>query len=37
MAKNINMVWGPHIARIKTKDILNLRIGLYKAFLSYVE
>ena len=24
MAKSINMVWGPHIARVKTKNILNL-------------
>ena len=31
------MVWGPHIARVKTKNILNLRIGLIKAPLSYVE
>ena len=37
MAKSINMVWGPHIARVKTKNILNLRIGLFKAPLSYVE
>ena len=37
MAKNINMVWGPHIARVKTKNIMNLRIGLFKAPLSYVE
>ena len=29
-AKSINMVWGPHIARVKTKHILNLRIGLFK-------
>ena len=36
-AKNINMVWGPHIARVKTKNILNLRIGLFKAPLSYVD
>ena len=28
MAKSINMVWGPHIARVKTKNILNLRIGV---------
>ena len=28
---------GPHIARVKTKNILNLRIGLFKAFFSYVE
>ena len=27
MAKSINMVWGPHIARVKTKNILNLRNG----------
>ena len=37
MAKSINMVWGPHIARVKTKNILNLRIGLFKAPLSNVE
>ena len=37
LAKSINMVWGPHVARIKTKNILNLRIGLFKAPLSYVE
>ena len=37
LAKSINMVWGPHIARVKTKNILNLRIGLFKALLSYVE
>ena len=37
MAKSINMVWGPHIPRVKTKNILNLRIGLFKAPLSYVE
>ena len=37
MAKSINMVWGPQIARVKTKNILNLRIGLFKASLSYVE
>ena len=37
MAKSINMVSGPHIARVKTKNILNLRIGLFKAPLSYVE
>ena len=36
-AKSINMVWGPHIARVKTKNILNLRIGLFKALLSYVD
>ena len=28
---------GPHIARVKTKNILNFRIGLFKAPLSYVE
>ena len=28
---------GPHIARVKTKNILNLRIGLFKAPLSYVD
>ena len=37
MAKSINMVWGTHIARVKTKNILNLRKGLFKAPLSYVE
>ena len=37
MAKSINMVWGPHIARVKKKNILNLRIGLLKAPLSNVE
>ena len=37
MAKGINMVWGSHIVRVKTKNILNLRIGLFKAPLSYVE
>ena len=37
MAKGINMVWGPHIARFKIKNILNLRIGLFKAPISYVE
>ena len=26
-----------HIERVKTKNILNLRIGLFKAPLSYVE
>ena len=37
MTKSINMVWGAHIARVKTKNILNLRISLFKASLSYVE
>ena len=37
MAKIINMVWGPHIARVKSKNILNLRIGLFKAPVSYVD
>ena len=37
MAKSINMVWGPHIARVKKKNILNLGVGLFKAPLSYVE
>ena len=37
MAKSINMVWGPHIARVKTKNILNIRIGLFKAPLSHVD
>ena len=36
-AKNINTVWGLHIARVKTKNILNLRIGIFKAPLSYVD
>ena len=36
MTKSINMVWGPHIARVKTKNILNLRIDLSKAPISYV-
>ena len=35
-AKSINMVWGPHIARVKTKHTLNPRIGLFKAPLSYI-
>ena len=37
MAKSIIRVWEPYIARFKTKNILNLRIGLYKAPLSYVD
>ena len=37
MAKSILMVWGPHIARVKTKNILNLGIGLVKAPLFYIE
>ena len=37
MAKSINMVWGPHIVRVKTKNILNLRIGLFKKPSSYVK
>ena len=37
MAKSINMVWGAHIARVKTKNILNLRMGLFEKPLSYVE
>ena len=37
MVKSINMVWGLHIARVKTKNVSNLRIGLFKAPLSYVE
>ena len=37
MAKSINMVRRPHIARVKTKNILNIRIGLFKAPLSYVD
>ena len=37
MAESINMAWRPHIARVKTKNILNIRIGLFKAPLSYVD
>ena len=37
MVKSINMVWGLHVASVKTKNILNLRIRLFKAPLSYVE
>ena len=37
MAKSMNMVWGAHIARVKTKNILNLRIGLFEKPLSYIE
>ena len=37
MAKSINMVCGPHIVRVNTKNILNLRIGLFEAPLSSVE
>ena len=37
MAKSVNMVWGPHIAWVKTKNILNFKIGLFKAPLSYVD
>ena len=37
MAKSINMVWGLHIARVKTKNILNLRIRPFKAPLLHVE
>ena len=37
MARSINMVWGSHIARVETKNILNPRIGLFKAPLSYVD
>ena len=37
MVKSINMVWGLHIARVQTKNILNVRIGLFKVSLSYVE
>ena len=37
MAKSINMVWGSHIARVETKNILNLTIGLFEKPLSYVE
>ena len=37
MANSIIMVWGPHVARVKIKNILNLRIGLFKTSSSYVE
>ena len=37
MAKSINFVWGTHIARVKTKNILNLKIGLFEKPLSCVE
>ena len=37
MAKSINMVRGAHIARVKTKNILNIRIGLFKAPLSCID
>ena len=37
MAKSVSMVWGPHIARVKTKKMLILRISLFKAPLSYVD
>ena len=37
MAKSMNMVWGAHIVRVKTKNILNLRIGLFEKPLSYIE
>ena len=37
MAKSMNMVWGAHIARVKTKNVLNLRIGLFEKPLSYIE
>ena len=37
MAKSINIVWGSHITRVKTKSILNLGIGQFKAPLSYVK
>ena len=37
MAKSIIMVWGAHIVRVKTKNILNLRIGLFEKPLSYIE
>ena len=37
MAKSINMVWGAHIARVKAKNVLNLRIGLFEKPVSYVE
>ena len=36
MTKSISMVWGPHIARV-TRNLLNLRISLFKVSLSYVE
>ena len=31
------MVWGVHIARVKTKNMMNLRIGLFEKPLSCVE
>ena len=31
VAKSINMVWVPHIVRVRTKNILNLGMGLFKA------
>ena len=37
IAKSINMVWGLHIALVKTKNILNLKMGLFEKLLSYVE
>ena len=37
MAKSISMVWGPLIARGRPKNILNIRIGLFKEPLSHVE
>ena len=37
MAKSMNMVWEAHIARVKTKNVLNLRIGLFEKPLSYIE
>ena len=30
-------LWRPHIARVETKNILNLRIGLFKTPLSFVD
>ena len=37
MTKSMNMVWGPHIARVKTKNLLNFSIGLFKGPFSNVE
>ena len=35
--KHKHGIWGPHIARVKTKNILNPRIGLFKTPLSHVD
>ena len=29
--KHKDTLWGPHIARVKTKNILNLEIGLFNS------